>query len=149
MKHRPSQPKPRTSNHPNRTRKLLSIGLSKADSVSYISLIHLSLTSSMTKKNSPLKSVQKLKDVTHIGSAKIMGQIWALLITYQLLNDTLLGSSGECWLCAPHGSNSRTSSVVSPIVLTLSLRPLLIALSQISLPPLTSPHLPLRYHRLL
>lgn len=148
MKHRPFQPTPRTNNHPNRTRKLLSIGLSKADSISYISLIHLSLTSSMAKKNIPLKSGQKLKDVTHIGSAKTMGQIWSLLIAYQLLSDTLPGSSGERWLCVPRGSNSRPF-VASPVVLTLSLLHLLIALSQIALPPLTSLHLPLWYHRLL
>lgn len=59
--------------------------------------IHLSFTPvfSMIKRNTTVKSGQKLKEVTHIGPTNTMGQIWAVLIVDQLLNNTLDGHFGE------------------------------------------------------
>jgi hypothetical protein len=49
----------------------------------------------MIKRNTTVKSGQKLKEVTHIGPTNTMGQIWAVLIVDQLLNNTLDGHFGE------------------------------------------------------
>lgn len=63
----------------------------------------------MIKKNVTVKSGQKLKEVTHIGPTNTLGQILAVLIADQLLNNTVADHFEECWLCVPSGSNSLIS----------------------------------------
>lgn len=75
----------------------------------------------VTKRKITVKSIQKLKAVTHIGPANTIGQMWAVLIADQLLNSTVPGHSGECWLLVPPGSNSCLALVASPIGLLDSL----------------------------
>lgn len=61
---------------------------------------------SMTKRKITVKSGQKLTEVIHIVPANNVGQIQAILIAYQLLNNLLLDCFRECWLCVPSESNS-------------------------------------------
>lgn len=76
---------------------------------------------SMTKRKITVRSCQKLKEVIHIGIANTMGQIWAILIVYQLQSNTPWSLWRVLIVCALLGSHSQPPLVTSPIGLLNSL----------------------------